>query len=473
MDQASFDRFARAISLSTTRRGGLKWLVGSVIGAKAAADAGEAAPMVEGPCGNGSRKANTCSRNSQCCTDFCDTKLGKHNADGKGRCRCMKRGDRCTSDANCCGAHECRNGVCSSPCEPLVCPTCAITSIQAAIDAATAGDTILIGRGTYEEALTIDKTITLEACSTATIIRRDAGRTIRITAGTTELKNITVRGDAPVFDDTQTAIWGGINCYTGLILSGETSLEHCHGGDSYGGAVFMPFQGASLVLRDSATITDSMARMGGAVYLWSGSIVLDDSSSMTECRTKSGSGFGGAVLQRGGSFEMNGASFISDCSASYLGGGAALLDTVGVMNGASTVVHCEAAIVGGGFYLTSPNNPNGGLTMNDASSVTSNSAVAVAGGIDAIGATVEMNDASAVTGNSAGSGGGVFLGLETNASKASHLSMSGISAIVGNTATNEGGGILSGDAANTFTQGTGTVSGNSPDQCSGPGLSCQ
>ncbi|MFM8592887.1 MAG: hypothetical protein ACKOCK_00640 [Chloroflexota bacterium] len=94
------------------------------------------------------------------------------------------------------------------------------------------------------------------------------------------------------------------------------------------------------------------------------------------------------------------------------------------------------------------------------------------GGIVAVSADIMMNDAAAVIGNEAGNGVGILLGAQTSASKASHLSISGVSAIVGNTATNAGGGILSGDAAKTFSQGTGTVSGNSPDRCAGPGLSC-
>lgn len=127
---------------------------------------------------------------------------------------------------------------------------------------------------------------------------------------------------------------------------------------------------------------------------------------------------------------------------------------------------------GAGFYLNSPNNPNGVLKMNEPSSVMSNSGVINGGGSVAVGADNMMNDAAAVIGNEAGNGAGISLGAQTNASKASHLSMSGISANVGNSATNAGGGILSGDSANTFSQGTGTVSGNASNLCSGPGVSC-
>ncbi|MGI9252801.1 MAG: hypothetical protein ACR2J8_03575, partial [Thermomicrobiales bacterium] len=125
MDQSSFDRIARLLGGATTRRSGLQAALGAAFGlGVAGADAksggksrdkhrgGNRRPAVEGPCGNGSRKDNICTRDKDCCTDICNVKAGKKNIDGKGRCRCHRRGKACKADKNCCNTLTCVNGVC-------------------------------------------------------------------------------------------------------------------------------------------------------------------------------------------------------------------------------------------------------------------------------------------------------------------------------------------------------------------------
>jgi hypothetical protein len=105
MDANGFDTLTKTIALPASRR--------SVVGALLAAAAGRlgmgestARPRQqdhedvtgEGPCGNGSARANSCKRNRQCCTGFCRKRKG-----GKGRCRCRALGQSCREDRNCCG----------------------------------------------------------------------------------------------------------------------------------------------------------------------------------------------------------------------------------------------------------------------------------------------------------------------------------------------------------------------------------
>ncbi len=134
MDSTSFDGITRLLAGATTRRTGLRAALGALAGltgltglaaGAASKGSGERAngkargtgrrkgkgkPGAEGPCGNGSRTDNACTKDKQCCTGYC--KKGLKNRDGQGRCRCIKRGKTCKSSQTCCGTATCTNGVC-------------------------------------------------------------------------------------------------------------------------------------------------------------------------------------------------------------------------------------------------------------------------------------------------------------------------------------------------------------------------
>jgi hypothetical protein len=180
---------------------------------------GSSGPGIAGPCGKGKKK-NVCTKNSDCCTNICKTKIA--NKDKTGRCRCLKKGRRCSEDRNCCGGiscvagqcggkapfvetgaacgpndvcrdpnaecttyefdtpagtycllpvmglcssssdctstkcvggscRPCSNAACAGTCTPIVCASCTYQTVQAAIDAASDGDVIAIGKGTWVE----------------------------------------------------------------------------------------------------------------------------------------------------------------------------------------------------------------------------------------------------------------------------------------------------------------------------------
>lgn len=121
MDQHLFDGLTRLLGARAARRDGLRAVLGPALGlatAGAATNAPAASrPRAEGPCGDGSRKQNTCSTDKNCCTGICDTSKGKTNRDRKGRCRCVRKGDPCSEDRNCCSrgnqAMSCESGVCT------------------------------------------------------------------------------------------------------------------------------------------------------------------------------------------------------------------------------------------------------------------------------------------------------------------------------------------------------------------------
>ncbi len=124
MDQKRLDDLVRRLSEHVSRRGVVATALagGAAMGAgalDAEAGGGKAKgrkrgagkPDSEGPCGNKKRKDNICTRNQDCCTNICETKLGKKNKDGKGRCRCIRTGNACIEDRNCCNA-PCVNQIC-------------------------------------------------------------------------------------------------------------------------------------------------------------------------------------------------------------------------------------------------------------------------------------------------------------------------------------------------------------------------
>ncbi len=118
MDQERFGGLTRALGAGISRRAGLVAALAALFGGSVGAPATEAAPAhkrrpkPEGPCGDGTRKENACTKNGQCCTGICNTRVGRKNKDGKGRCRCVRRGKACAEDRNCCNGMTCGNGVC-------------------------------------------------------------------------------------------------------------------------------------------------------------------------------------------------------------------------------------------------------------------------------------------------------------------------------------------------------------------------
>jgi hypothetical protein len=113
MDEQRFDAALRALQAGTTRRRGLAGMLGALLGGtglEAAAKGtrnGNGKPGAEGPCGDGSAKANRCQKNGDCCTRYC--------ADGA--CRCKPNWMVCTKADQCCSG-RCVGGKCDGGAKP-------------------------------------------------------------------------------------------------------------------------------------------------------------------------------------------------------------------------------------------------------------------------------------------------------------------------------------------------------------------
>ena len=156
----------------------------------------------------------------------------------------------------------------------------AYSTIQAAIDAATTGDTVLVADGTYTENLIIDKDITIisENGAEKTII--DGGKithVIAISSSTTRdcvLDGFTVTNGGNANGDSDDGagginVWGGSPTLRNLIITGNRREKWS------GGGIHVNNNGNPLV--EGCTIKENYAESGGGgIDVWRASIKIKD-----------------------------------------------------------------------------------------------------------------------------------------------------------------------------------------------------
>ena len=522
MDQASFDRLARLLGGTVSRRAGLGAVLAGILGSSAPeqtdarrdgrrADRGSGKGLgggrakPEGPCGSGSRKDNICTRDKDCCTGLCNTKTGKKNHDGKGRCRCVKKNGACKEDRNCCSRKgqtlSCMDGICTSgggliptgdPCtptdacadnraacttyesgtptgtycllprgdsctadkecepgacfqgvcascncgacsmscdSPTVCSTCTHTTIQAAINAATAGDTILIGAGTYNEDVAIDKNLNLKACGAVTVKNATYGnRTIAITnQSRVEIIDLVIDG----YNDSGPAnSGGGINSDGKLYLCRNTIVQNAwFNGTTQGGGV--------LLLQNNAG--DS------ALYVWDQTIIQDNEAD---------SYGGGVFVDSYGTADIaHGAKIINNKSGKGAGISYYFTDKVCTIRHSALIDGNAAGSRGGGIDIYSQSTTGTfDLQISGKAKISNNTAVLNGGGISSYYAKADQPEYISLSGNAEISnntadsyGGGIY-------TEDMCVRISGNAKIANNHAKMRGGGI----ATSWFTNGFGT-----------------
>lgn len=250
---------------------------------------------------------------------------------------------------------------------------CDFTSIQAAIDAAPSGGTIVVEAGTYFGALTVDRNHTL--------LGAGSGQTTIFAGG----------GTAMTIDSFVSA------AVAGVTISG--------GGAPLGGGILNE-SGATLTLKNSA-VSDNMASLGGGIYNESGATLTVADSTLA-----GNTAFlaGGAMVNPGGTVSLKNVTVTGNHSLGITPG----VGIGGIGNGGtmivsdSTVTDNHAPSNGGGIF----NNLNGVLTVSN-STVSGNSAGGLGGGIFTRGISVALTD-STVSNNTAGiDGGGIYVSTGT------------------------------------------------------------
>jgi len=255
---------------------------------------------------------------------------------------------------------------------------CGYTSIQAAINASTDRDTVLVGPGTYAENLNFGSkgvaAVSLEGAEGTIIDGNGSGTVVRFdSAGSYQarLAGFTVRNG-------RAASGGGIR-----ISGASPTIEDCivtqNEAVSAGGGLYLE-NGAAPILRN-CVVTLNTAAYGGGIYS-SGSSPLIQSTTIS--LNTAGNGGGGVFVSAGSPTFMGGA--IRENTATLGGGGGAAF-----ANSARPVVqrfhidHNESASVGGGLHVY------GGSDLLAANTVvSSNTSSSGGGGMHVDGATASV-----------------------------------------------------------------------------------
>ena len=314
------------------------------------------------------------------------------------------------------------NGPRATPC--TVCDDlddCPFTSIQAAINAASAGATIVICEGTYKEDITISRNLTLAAQGRGPknfeLEGTGASTVVTVPAGVTAtIQGLAIRGGAGTLN--QGVRWGG-----GIYNSGTLSLstvivennQLLQG--SLGGGIYND-DGAELTVTAGSSISDNEADEGAGVYN-SGTLTVSGGS---EVAANEANGSGGGIFNNQGQVTIDEADVIGNTAEDFGDGGGIFNDSGSLIIRNNSVVADNVADGDGGGIA---NEPQSTVTV-DQSRVSSNEADGRGGGIFNNLGTVVLQNASVVIDNGADdTGGGIF---NTNGS----VSLSGKSRVVDN-----------------------------------------
>lgn len=369
----------------------------------------------------------------------CRTLLGLPLISGKCRCPQGTRECRgacipestCCADSECDAGEVCQDGVCGTPAPCDVCASgCPFVSVQAALDAASNGDTITICAGTYDETVTIARDLTLsgagdgenpaantilDGAGAGTVLTIATGaavtlKTLRVTGGNADLgggiyndhgtlglSGCTVSGNAAT-DGGGVLNQGGTLTLSNSTVSGNTASVSGNSG-GFGGGI--DNESGTLHLVDS-TVSGNTARIGGGLFVdGSSTVTLSDSSVSDNTADQEGGGIAtddDVVTLTLTNCTVNG-------NTSGLGGGG--IFSIGNLTLSNSTVRDNTANDGGGGIHGDGggilNGTLGTLTL-EASTVTNNHAAIDGGGIANAG-TVSCSGDSTVSGNTAGTAG--------------------------------------------------------------------
>jgi hypothetical protein len=301
---------------------------------------------------------------------------------------------------------------------------CPFTTIQAAINAASAGATIVICEGTYEEDITISRNLTLAAQGRGPknfeLEGTGASTVVTVPAGVTAtIQGLAISGGSGTLDQQGFRSGGGIYNSGTLTLATVVVENNQVNQGLLGGGIYND-DGAELTVTAGSVISNNEADQGAGIYN-DGTVTVGDGSEVAE---NTANGNGGGIFINQGQVTLDEADVLNNTAAGD--GGGIFNDTGSLTIQNNSFVADNEATNSGGFGGDGGGIANvGGTVTVDQSRVSSNEADERGGGIFNFG-TLVLQNASVVTDNDADdTGGGIF-------STGGSISLSGASRVVDN-----------------------------------------
>ncbi|MHB1357729.1 MAG: choice-of-anchor Q domain-containing protein [Anaerolineae bacterium] len=336
---------------------------------------------------------------------------------------------------------------------------CAYTTIQAAINAASSGDTIQLVNRAFSESIDITggKTLTIVGgyatnCMTPVIgtvstITGTSGSVVDVNASTVVLRNLNITGG--------TGFGAGLDLYGANARATLDKTDVYSNAGTQGGGVYVSYGTIATITNDSdiygntaalygggvavygrfvgdetySDIYDNVATFdGGGIYASAGTVLLNG-SDLSRNRALGATGKGGGIFVASGVITLTNNVYIYEGHTAYDGAGIYADASQVYLLGSSSIMGGTAVHYGGGIYLADGSTlsaPGTNANIGGAAVSYKNQAVR-GGGIYAINSTVvfggklQNNEAS-------DSGGGLY-------AQASTIDLT--NAIVGGTSDNE------------------------------------
>ncbi len=345
---------------------------------------------------------------------------------------------------------------------------CIYPSIQAAINVAANGDTLLAALGINTESFdVVGKNLTIVGGYDATctnpvqgaiteIHASAAGSVVDMSGGSNlTLRNLDLSGG--------TSFGAGVDLLGSSMVTLDNTDVHDNAGAS-GGGLYIG-QGSVVTYTNNADIYNNTASAGGGAIIYGNLYGYDSTSDIYQ---NSSTTDGGGIYVSGGTVVLDNADVIAN-TATEDGGGIYIINGVLRLSNSvfigETAPCCQSAVNGGGIYASASQI----FLSGSETTVMNNTATGNGGGMYLVNGTVlNVNGSrvgysnSSISGNDAVLGAGMYV-------DGSQVTYNGY--ILNNIATNSGGGIYASNSSLTMTQTTvGGIGTNDHNRIGATGL---